>query len=463
MALGIRCVRPSDLFRTTSFRLAATYLAVFIVSSASLAGFVSWSSALLIEHQVQDVVDLEAGGLSERYRDRGITGLAELIAERLRQDSDRRGIYLLLGPDGSRLAGNLYGWPAREAESDGWVRFTGERIGDRLPAAEVVARAYTLPDGHDLLVGRVLTDAKQVDQAINRALVWGLGLTIILGLVGAVLSARHLVQRVESMSKIAHSIISGDMKSRMVLSGSQDEFDRLAQSFNDMMDQIEHLVASIRTVTDNIAHDLRTPLNRLRSRIDVALLSTHSVDEMRDVLDATILDADHLLGTFNALLAISQAESGARLNRFEVLYPELLVSDVSELYEPLAQDKDQTVVRDIESGLSISGDRHLIFQTLANVVDNAVKYSPQGGKILMSVKARGAWVDIAISDTGPGIPESERERVLERFVRLDATRTSSGNGLGLSLVRAVAGLHGASLRLESNDPGLRLVMSFPRL
>ena len=454
-------MRPSDLFRTTSFRLAAWYLAVFIVSSMALSGFVSWSSALLIEHQVQDVVDLEAGGLSERYRDRGVLGLAELISERLRQDSDRRGIYLLLGPDGSRLAGNLYGWPAREAESDGWIRFTGERIGDRLPASEVMARAYSLPEGYDLLVGRVLTDAKRVDQAINRALIWGLGLTIVLGVLGAFISARHLVQRVDSMSKTARSIISGDMKSRMILSGSHDEFDRLALSFNDMMDEIEHLVDSIRTVTNNIAHDLRTPLNRLRSRIDVALMSNKSADELRDVLVSTIADADHLLGTFNALLAISRAESGARLNRFDTLDPARLAADVAELYEPLASDKEQSLSIQIESGLTISGDRHLLFQTLANVLDNAVKYTPVGGAIGLTVKARHDRVEVAVADNGPGIPETERERVLERFVRLDATRTSPGNGLGLSLVRAVAGLHGALLSLEDNAPGLRVLLSFP--
>jgi len=456
-------VRPSELLRTTSFRLAVSYLAVFIVSSAAVAAFVSWSAALLIEHQVQDVVDLEAGGLSDRYREHGVSGLAEMISERLRQDSDRRSVYLLLGPDGIRLAGNLYGWPSRQAEADGWVKFTAERIGDRLPAAEVMARAYSLPEGYDLMVGRVLIDAKRVDKAINRALVWGLGFTIILGMLGAFISARQLVQRVDSMSKTAHSIISGDMKSRMELSGSRDEFDRLAQSFNEMMDEIERLVESIRTVTDNIAHDLRTPLTRLRSRIDVALLEDTGAKELREAMEAAIQDADRLLGTFNAVLAISQAESGARLNRFEVLDPSVLAQDVAELYEPLAQEKNQVLSVRVEKALKISGDRHLLFQTLANVVDNSVKYTPCGGHIEISAVKSGDGVVVAVADSGPGIPHSERERVLERFVRLDATRTSPGNGLGLSLVRAVADLHGADLSLEDNDPGLRLSLTFPKL
>ena len=455
-------MRPSELLRSTAFRLAASYLAVFIVSSVTLAGFVSWSAALLIEHQVQDVVDLEAGGLSDRYREHGVTGLAELIAERLRQDSDRRSIYLLLGPDGGRLAGNLYGWPSRQAESDGWVKFTAERIGDRLPAAEVMARAYSLPEGYDLLVGRALTDAKRVDQAINRALVWGLGMTIVLGIAGAIFSARHLVQRVESMSKTAYSILSGDMKSRMKLSGSQDEFDHLARSFNDMMDEIEHLVDSIRTVSDNIAHDLRTPLNRLRSRMDVALLSGADAQELSEVLEASLQDADHLLGTFNAVLAISQAESGARLNHFERLDPAILARDVAELYEPLAQEKLQSLTVLLEDGHCIYGDRHLLFQTLANLVDNAVKYTPSKGVIKIHAMKKGDKVALVVEDSGPGIAESERDRVLERFVRLDATRTTPGNGLGLSLVRAVAALHGAQLRMDDNDPGLCVSLLFPQ-
>jgi signal transduction histidine kinase len=455
-------VRPSELFRTTSFRLALTYLGVFIISSMSLALFVSWSAALLIEHQVQDVVDLEANGLSERYRERGTAGLAEMIAERLRQDSERRAIYLLLAPDGSRIAGNLYGWPARQAEANGWVRFTGERIGDRLPAAEVIARSFSLPEGNDLLVGRVLTDVARVDQAINRALIWGLGLTIILGVAGAFFSARHLVRRLDSMSKTAHLILSGEMKSRMVLAGGGDEFDRLAQSFNDMMDEIVRLVDSIRTVTDNIAHDLRTPLNRLRSRMDLALMSDSSPQELEAALESAIADADHLLATFNALLAISQAESGTRLNRFVAIDPALVVLDVAELYEPLAQEKNQTLTTDLDEGMCILADRHLLFQTLANVVDNAVKYTPDGGCIFLRVKPQGDRVEVSVADTGPGIPEQEFERVLERFVRLDSTRTSPGNGLGLSLVRAVAGLHGASLKLENMTPGLKLSLYFPQ-
>ena len=454
-------MRPSDFIRSTSFRLALFYLGVFIVSSLALGAFVSWSSSVLIERQVEEAVDLDAGGLAERYRDRGVTGLADLIAEHLRQDSNRQSVYVLLGPDGSKLVGNLSGWPKGVAETDGWARFEDEGASGSSRAASVVARTYSLPEGYDLLVGRVLTEATKLHRAINRALGWGLGLTFILGALGAVVSARHLVRRVEEMNKTAHSIIRGDMKSRMVLSGAGDEFDRLAQSFNAMMDEIEHLVDSIRSVSDNIAHDLRTPLNRLRSRIEVALLSSTSSEDHRDVLAATIQDADHLLGTFNALLAISRAESGERLHQFSFLDPALLVADVAELYEPLIQDKGQSLVVQTHPGLQVWGDRHLLFQALANLLDNAVKYTPATGQIRVQVGPVDGGVTIVVADSGPGIPELDRDRVLDRFVRLDATRTSPGNGLGLSLVRAVSDLHGAVLSLGDNCPGLIVRLTFP--
>lgn len=456
---GIRCVRPPEFFRSTLLRLALFYLGVFIVSSVALAGFVSWSSSLLIERQVQEAVDLEAGGLSVRYRDRGVTGLADLIAERMRQDNGRQSVYLLLGPDGGRLQGNLTAWPTEQIEPDGWVRFTGQRSDGQMPA-EAVARAYSLPEGYDVLVGRVLTDATQLNQAIRRALSWGLGVTIVLGGLGALIAARHLVRRVDAMSKTAHSIIRGEMKSRMILSGSGDEFDRLALSFNAMMDEIERLVESIRSVSDNIAHDLRTPLNRLRSRIDVALLSRMSIDDYKDLLAATIQDADHLLGTFNALLAISRAESGERLHHFTVLDPALLLADVAELYEPLIAEKMQSLNVEATSGLTVLGDRHLLFQALANMLDNAVKYTPEGGQIALGVEATQEQTRLWIKDSGPGIPVEERQHVLDRFVRLDGTRTSPGNGLGLSLVRAVAVLHGATLLLDDNFPGLCVSLVF---
>lgn len=456
-----------DLFRATSFKLALTYLSIFAVSAGVLVGFVSWSAKHFIERQIQEVVEAEAGGLAERYRERGIPGLSELVAERLRQDNDHRSVYLLLAPDGMRMAGNLYGWPARALSADGWVRFTAERIGEHGPAGEVLAHAYSLTEGFDLLVGRSLGESGRVVSAINRALGWGLALTVLLGVAGGILSSRQLLQRVDAMSKTARSIINGDIKSRMKLSGARDEFDRLGQSFNEMMDEIERLLEGIRTVSDNIAHDLRTPLNRLRSRIDLALMKSTDTNALREVLEQSLVDADHLLGTFNALLAISEVETGDRSRHFITLDPAQLAEDVAELYEPLAEDKEIKMIVSLEQGMTLSGDPHLLFQALANILDNAVKYTPRGGGITLTVtrvEAEGetpAQALIVVADSGPGIPEADNERVMERFVRLDSTRSTPGNGLGLSMVRAVAQVHDADLRLESNEPGLKVCLSLP--
>jgi signal transduction histidine kinase len=448
------------LLRATTFRLALSYLGIFTVSAMALLALVSWSTSVFIEWQVQETVEAEATGLSEQYRERGIQGLAEIIGSRASQDIERRAVYLLQAPDGSRVAGNLYGWPKDAADTSGWIRFPIERVGDGRLATEVMGRTYIMPQDYKLLVGRSLHDAKRVKSAINRALGWGLALTVLLGIVGGYFTSRHMLTRVEAMSRTARRIVGGDMKSRMKLSGAQDEFDQLATSFNEMMDEIERLVEGIRTVTDNIAHDLRTPLNRLRSRIDVALLGKSDAAEMRRVLEETVVEADNLLATFSALLAISNAESGQRLHSFEPLDPAQLARDVVELYEPLAEEKGIGITCHADPGLTLEGDRHLMFQALANLVDNAVKYTPAGGTVGVTVALVPAGIEVAVADSGPGIPAASRERVLDRFVRLDATRTTPGNGLGLSLVKAVARLHGATLSLSDNAPGLKVHLLF---
>jgi len=462
-------VRPGNLvalpplLRATTFRLALSYLGIFTVSAMALLALVSWSTSVFIEWQVQETVEAEATGLSEQYRERGIQGLADIIGSRAGQDLERRAVYLLLAPDGSRIAGNLYGWPNDDGDASGWVRFPVERVGEGRIATEALARTYTLPKDYRLLVGRSLYDTKRVKSAINRALGWGLALTVLLGIVGGYFTSRHMLTRVEAMSRTARRIVGGDMKSRMKLSGAQDEFDQLATSFNEMMDEIERLVDGIRTVTDNIAHDLRTPLNRLRSRIEVALLGEGGTDpaELRRVLEETVVEADNLLATFSALLAIGNAESGQRLHSFEVLDPAQLVADVAELYEPLAEEKGIAMACRTTPGLSVEGDRHMMFQALANLVDNAVKYTPEGGSVTVAVAAHEGGVEITIADSGPGIPEEARDRVLDRFVRLDATRSTPGNGLGLSLVKAVARLHGGTLALGDNAPGLKVHLRLP--
>ncbi|MBF0374930.1 MAG: HAMP domain-containing protein [Alphaproteobacteria bacterium] len=425
-----------------------------------LLGAVWLTTASFVEQQIKETITAEITGLSEHYRDRGLPGLTSVINDRAAASLERNTIYLLDAPEQGHLAGNLYGWPESEADADGWLRFPVERVRD--PAqrddriTDALARTFSLPGDHRLLVGRSLHDAMRLRRAVTDSIIWGMALTVLLGVGGGIFTSRQLLHRVEGISRAIRGIMGGDMSRRMPLGRGGDEFDQLAASLNAMLDEIERLMAGIRDVTDNIAHDLRTPLNRLRSRIDMALLAEHDPAEYRRVLEQTVAEADSLLATFNALLTIAQAEAGSGLGRFEPLDAGLLVADIVELYAPLAEEKGLTLTLNATDGVTVDGDRHLLSQALANLLDNAVKYTPEGGRVTVTVDATG----VEVADTGPGIPAEARDRVLERFVRLDATRTTPGNGLGLSLVAAVARLHRARLSLADGGPGLVVRLAF---
>jgi signal transduction histidine kinase len=254
--------------------------------------------------------------------------------------------------------------------------------------------------------------------------------------------------------------MAGDFSQRIALRGSRDEFDELAANLNAMLDQIERLLAGMRQVTDNIAHDLRTPLNRLRSRIEVALLREPGRAESRALLEETLADAEAMIGTFNALLEIARAEAGSERGALEEVGLEALGHDLDELYRPLAEDKGLAFEFRCAPGLRIRANRHLLAQALSNLLDNAVKYTPKGGRVGLAIERGPSGPMVTVADNGPGIPHADRERVLQRFVRLDATRSTPGNGLGLSLVDAVAKLHRAELTLADNRPGLRVSLAF---
>jgi len=449
-----------SILRSTAFRLAVTYLAFFTATALLLLGGVYWTSTTFIEGQIRETINAEITGLSERYKQQGVSGLVQLIRNRSAGERDRKSLYLLTDDLYRPVAGNLLGWPEAEPDAEGWLSFPFQNLTPAgLQVFDAAGRMFDLPGGYKLLVGRSLEDAEQVKSALRQAIAAGIGLTVLLGLAGGVITARKLLQRVETINRTMRRITGGDIKQRIPRRGSGDEFDQIADGFNETLDQIERLLDSMRTVTDNVAHDLRTPLHRLRSRIDVALLSEHDdAAAYRRALEDTMADADRLLATFNALLTIAQAEAGKRANQLEPVPLPPLVRDVVELYEPLAEDKAIRLELREGEAVAVMGDRHLLSQAVANLIDNAVKYTPAGGRIAIAV---GPGPQIVIADSGPGIPEAERARVLDRFVRLDATRSTPGNGLGLSLVNAVARLHGARLELGDNAPGLVVRMVFP--
>lgn len=449
----------ASILRSAAFRLAVGYLGLFLATASVLLVGVLWTAESLIDRQVGETIDTEIAGLADRYRQQGLKGLIQIISERSAAERERKSLYLLTDDLYRPITGNLLGWPEAQPDARGWLHFSVQHFGTSgLQVFEATGRRFDLDGGWRLLVGRSLEESDRTKVMLRRAISLGLALTVLLGLAGGSVTARGFVMRIERINRTMKRIMAGDISQRVERRGGGEEFDRLASGINAALDEIETLVGSLRTVTDNVAHDLRTPLHRLRSRIDIALLGEPDLEAYRRTLEETLSDADRLLATFNALLTIAQARGGAHANRMAGLDLATVTRDMVELYAPLAEDRDVTLVSDIPGEMPVTGDRHLLSQALANLVDNAVKYTPAGGRVIVSL---GPGPVLTVADSGPGIPAEDRQRVLEPFTRLDATRSTPGNGLGLSLAAAVARLHGAALDLADNQPGLKVRLSFP--
>jgi signal transduction histidine kinase len=456
-------VRLTRLLDTSTFRLALIYLALFGVSALALLGYLYFTTTTLLERQVAETIAAETEGLLEQYKAQGLGRLRQVIERRAAANPNRSSVYLLSNPFGLRSAGNLDTWPVVEPDAQGWITFKVEvRPDDREPEQRHVrARVFLVQGGYRLLVGREIEDRMKVEGMIKTTLAWGLALTLLLGLAGGLIMSRGLLGRIDSINRTTRQIIAGELEQRIEHRGSRDEFDQLAANLNAMLDQIERLLKGMREVSDNVAHDLRTPLNRLRSRIEVALLGELDAETARELLQQTLAEAETMISTFNALLAIARAEAGSERAPFESVDLSSLLGDVEELYRPLAEDKEIALERRCERVSAVHGNRELLAQAIANLVDNAIKYTPSRGRVLLECRQAGEKVRIVVADDGPGVPANERERVLERFVRLESDRSTAGSGLGLSLVRAVARLHNAVLRLEDARPGLRAILEFP--
>jgi signal transduction histidine kinase len=431
-------------------------MALFSTSVLLLLGFIYWSTAGYMVRQTDATIQAEVVGLAERYDRTGLAGLSALISERMAREPGSPILYLLADRNFQPLLGNLGHWPEGEIPKTGWLSFRLEN--ERNPAGKghpARARLFKLEGGFNLLVGRDVHELERIQQLIASTLAWGLAITLVLGLLGGTMISRGFLRRIESINDTCREIIYGDLSRRIPMRSADDDFDQLAGNLNNMLDQIEALMAGVRQVSDNIAHDLRTPLARLRNRLEL-LREQVSEEGPRDLLDQAAAEADGLLATFKALLRIGQIESGSRRAGFTQVDLAALLRDVIELYEPLADEKGQHIELELASGRTIRGDRDLLFQAFANLLDNAIKYTPGNGRIRVGLT--GARVSVA--DNGPGIPEEARDKVFQRFFRLETCRTTPGNGLGLSLVAAVANLHNAGIRLEDNAPGLRVIMNF---
>lgn len=450
-------MRLPTVFRTSLFQLTLIYVVLFGLSVVALFAFMYWTTIGYLERQTDAVIQADIDGLAEQYIQRNLPGLVEVVRDRVRRDTEGRSAYLVVDANLRPLAGNVSYWPREFNRGGEWVNFLRNRPDrDNVP---VRARVLAIGPNYRLMVGREIRELEQINQEFRRASIWGLSLTMGLSLAGGLLMALSAQRRIAQLNRTTRQIIAGDLSQRVPLSGSQDEHEDLARNVNAMLDQIEHLLTGIRHVGDSIAHDLRGPLTRLRTRLESL---SDQAEPSKAQLEECLAQADALLDTFNALLRIARVESGAYRSAFASVDLSQIVLDVAELYQAAAEEKHIALTCEIVEHAHVFGDRELLAQALTNLLDNAIKYTPANGSIDLRLTTDAQMVRVSVADTGPGVPIADRERVLARFARLDEARSKPGNGLGLSLVRAVAEQHDGRLTLDDNEPGLIVLLELPK-
>ena len=451
------------LSRTTAVRLSLLYLVVFTAFSVFLVVAVTHDATRILTRQLHDAIDADVEGLQEDYRKGGMLRLVYALDERSRRPD--AGLYYVVDTSGNPVAGNVAELPpsALSTEDDDPHPIDYERFdGGKETRHVALVRAFALDNGFRVLVGRDVGERERLRSVFRKAFRYvAVLMVVIAGLTWWFLS-RRVLKRIDQVSATSRRIVDGDLTGRLPVTGSGDEFDRLAVGLNDMLERIGELMKGLKEVSDNVAHDLKTPLTRLRSRAETALAGSDDPDRWREALEATIDDADGLIRTFDALLTIARLEAGAKLGAPVAIDVGAVVAEIVELYEPSAEDLGGTVAARIGAGEHVlMGNRELFAQALANLVDNALKYGAgdgEGPQIVVAVEGTGDGLVVSVADRGPGVPDADRARIFDRFVRLEASRSRPGSGLGLSLVAVVARLHGLEIALEDAAPGLRVVL-----
>jgi signal transduction histidine kinase len=453
------------LIRTTAFRLTLVYLLLFVFFAFTLLGYFAWNTRRLVTEQITQTILSETSELTDRFESGGLRGLVTAVENRALRPSSN--LYLVAIPAGQGVAGNVGSLEPGIIDRTGWAETRYRRLEETdLAEHRALVRVTQLSGGFRLLVGRDLEERRRVFGVVASAAQWSFLIVIVLGLGGGVLVARRVLARIDAMTGTTQRIMAGDLSERLPVGRSGDELDRLAGNLNAMLERIEALMRGLKEVSDNIAHDLKTPLTRLRNRAEEALAKSGNEVDYRAALERTIDESDALIRTFNALLMIARAESGQARDDMSDFDAADVARGIHELYEPLAEDDGLKLVV-AAAPAPLHGNRELISQALANLVENAIKYGKPAGQdrdatVTIHSEREGETVLLSVADHGPGIPEADRARAVDRFVRLEASRTLPGSGLGLSLASAVATLHGGELRLSDNHPGLRATLVLPR-
>jgi signal transduction histidine kinase len=464
-------MRLPRLFRTTPFRLTLLFLALFAAAASAFLAYIYVATAGEVTRRADAAITREMQSLEAVYRQGGFPALNQQVIERA---SNEHGfLYLLMSKSGAPISGSIGESPSELAGDRMWSSFV---LSETDPDGAVVKRAARglqerLAGGEILLVGADVGESEAYVVKIVRAL-WGAGaLVIVLGLLGGLLVSRDVSRNISSLSDVIEAVRGGDIRARARVRGARDEYDELAGGLNDMLDRLERSIGGLRHAGDAIAHDLRSPLTRLRARLEAAMIEVDAgAGDPKQALHQALDDADGVLRTFNAVMAIARLEAAGEAPDQTMFDPGELAADIAELYEPLCEEKGLDFRAELTPALTLKGNREFIAQALANLLDNAVKYTPEGGAVMLRVRRRSSGdIEITVTDTGPGVAEAERARVIQRFVRLENSRNQPGAGLGLSLVAAVAQSHRGHLELDDGPgaldgagPGLRVALVLPK-
>ncbi len=448
-------------FTSSTFKLALIAIGTFGVIVAAIFIYVYTSTSSYVRSRSDRAILSEFASLQGTYDRSGRDELIALIAERIADKSFADNVYLLTDGSGAILAGNLAVVPLVSQGAHGWQEF---RVPAPAPGANrlalVRAMLEPLSNGDRLLVGRDISELDNFTDQIRLALIFGLALIFVLAAVASILVTRRTVGRIEQINATSRDIMQSGLDKRIPLRGSHDEWDRVAENLNLMLDRIEILMGEVKQVSDNVAHDLRTPLTRMRGRLETALHRERSAEHDQALIGDTIADLDAVLRIFASLTRIAQIETKARKGGFHIVNLAEIVGEVVELYDAAAEQDGTSLTMTGGPDMLVTGDRDLIFDAIANLVDNAIKHGRAGGHVAVAAEHVDGEAVITIADEGPGIPADQRDHVFKRFYRLEQGRCAPGNGLGLSLVSAVARLHGVRVELLDNAPGLKVRLWF---
>ena len=447
--------------RSSTLRLALICIGIFGTVVCALFSYVYWSTATYVRSRSDHAIAAEQAILRQAFDSAGRDGLIGVMARRIADERFEGGLYLLADGALAPIAGNLMVWPAALQGPDGWGNFDAPEWKPDATDRPLLRAAFeTLPDGYHLLVGRDIDDLDAFAGQIQVALMLSVLFTFLLGGVASVFVTRRTVGRIEAINATSRAIMHSGLGERIPHQGTRDEWDQLAANLNLMLDRIEGLMAEVKQVSDNMAHDLRTPLARMRGRLEKAYAGPRDSDHDQTLIGDTMADLDAVLRMFTSLTRISQIEANDRTAGFRRVDLAHLAREVAELFDAAAEEKGSRLRVVGRQPVFMTGDRDLLFDAVANLIDNAIKHGREGGEVTVEVGQKSGDAVISIADDGPGIPVNEIQQVFKRFYRLERSRRTPGNGLGLSLVAAVARLHGARIEMADNAPGLKFSLMF---